>query len=1158
MGINDNFDEDFIPAVYEEITPENNTIENVVFNISNLNDRIYNNTKWNNAAPVIKRISLLQGLPFTIYSYAAGVFRSNNRFNLFGLIDLYTYISRLNILGSLNIRPDITFTFLDEKKIIDNYIATYNNGLFGSALNIFMNPNDFLTMDNIIDKTNSVIIQENYNDYSYDVSYDKISKISINSLSSPKYFKENTLSPPTKITLDKEELSKYNSIIYGGIDYEQIAVIINNIGNYPNIDDKGLDSFLLEKYIFHYYVDLNFDKIKEIAKIYKYFDLVSWNKDSSGNIDISYANIQYQHELYYRRSVTPSNESDESYGFTQTYNTFRTIINNLIGQDLSYNDIFKYFFNDLFECEYNYGQIYFFQRHKKIKYIYLPLDFPENYNELTSSDDEYFLSDRNDKNLIQIYNYQYDPNKMNSSEPEFSVILLPIGTSINSSQSGKIGEFTFQRKFDKEYRSKSYNIQDNLIGYPDNNNYKYIPRTSLDYNRLKIFYTILCGLDDNLSYEYLEYLKEYQNQPSRTFINLSNIINKTYLCYYDGTNEGFKKVIMKSNNSSTLDYFNGIKKIINYNSNNSFVNLQNNTSNIIDTITNFVYNINEGKAYNIDVAKNNPLSYNSGLLLGIDSILVVYLCQLYFNDFNRLFNSDEIFETYLGIINNNGKMNNLNKIKNLNEILKGKYTINNNNQIIDNSSGEIFNSLNDLSLNSKEEFFIHISQLIKRDLLNKSQKSFYKIIEFENIEYIDTSGVLKSVDIQNNLISDLNQIEDKWYDKTYKLIPNIYNSFINNSNNLYYNKIVNHLASYSRNLIVTTTIINSSLSKYYQTTDSNLLDEGIDINNYKDDISIYESYLLIKNFSLNYIYNEKIDGNNSLDLSYKLENYVEKILIYKFKLLSNIIIQNSESDAVANLSRIRQIDGRNLISTNFKFEIKLYIFILQTTRNYDATKKLMTLFYKFLLTSIFSRDDYYKYVNDKITNSLSVFDTTSPFYNYPIFTRYIKLDEMPVWSYSSLNRKAENFSLLQHTNTLNFTITDIFIKNLIYDTSILLNYNEQILTSDILNCKTSKEIYPLLSFIFKKNNIGLIHDLTDFFDFLNNSINDITNSDYIFNNIYINEDGYFKALLICINSIYVNIHFNNDLPDVIYKNNFISLNDSERLNIFQTYKNYYN
>ena len=64
--------------------------------------------------------------------------------------------------------------------------------------------------------------------------------------------------------------------------------------------------------------------------------------------------------------------------------------------------------------------------------------------------------------------------------------------------------------------------------------------------------------------------------------------------------------------------------------------------------------------------------------------------------------------------------------------------------------------------------------------------------ETELDSYILAGNIHKNIrfDIQNNLISDLNQIEDKWYDRTYKLIPNIYNSFVNNSNNLYYNKII--------------------------------------------------------------------------------------------------------------------------------------------------------------------------------------------------------------------------------------------------------------------------------------------------------------------------------------------------------------------------------
>ena len=198
IGLND--DDNFVDGNYEKISVENNVLENVISNISNLDNRIYNNTSWSNTAPVIKKMSLLQGIPFTIYSYAAGIFGSNNRFNLFGLIDCLNYISRLNILGSLNIRSDITFTFLNEKNIINNYLSTYNNGLFGSALNIFMNPIDFLTMDEIIDKSSNAIVLDNYDNY--DVSYNEISKLSINSLSSPYYFRINE--DKDKVILDEK------------------------------------------------------------------------------------------------------------------------------------------------------------------------------------------------------------------------------------------------------------------------------------------------------------------------------------------------------------------------------------------------------------------------------------------------------------------------------------------------------------------------------------------------------------------------------------------------------------------------------------------------------------------------------------------------------------------------------------------------------------------------------------------------------------------------------------------------------------------------------------------------------------------------------------------------------------------------------------------
>lgn len=1163
----------FTNSNYETIPDEDNSEENVIVNISNLNRRIYNNTEWNNTAPVIKRTSLLQGLPFTIYSYAAGIFRSNNRFNLFGLIDSLTYISRLNILGALNIRPDITFTFLNEKKILDNYLATYNNGLFGSALNIFMNPNDFITMDNIIDKNSSTIVTENFDDSTYGISYNLISKISVNSLSSPTYFKLN----PTKdkIMLNEVKLRKYNSIIFGGIDYEQISIIINNISMFPNLDDKGADGFLLEKYIFHYYIDLNFDSIREISKIYRYYEDISWS-GTNGNIDISYSPTLNSGTYYFNRTYASLNQYDEYYGFTETNNRLREIINLSTNISLDYNDLFKYFFNNLFKCEYNYGQIYFFQKHKKIKYIYLPLDIPDNYDP-----DTYYIRERLDQNLIQIYNYKYDDDKKDSSEPEFSIILIPIGTSSSSIQSGNIGEFTFQKDFDYYIRGIFNRINEDsdlIISYTDQYNInsigKYVPRNTIKINNVenkrnnksKIFYTILCGLDDTLAFEFLESLKIYDSQPKRNGVNLKNIINKTYLCYFDGNTESFKKVLMKSNNTATLDYFNGLKKIINYNSNNSFQNLEYNNSNIIDTITNFIYNINEGKAFNIDVAKNNPLSYNNGIILGLDSILVIYLCQLYYNDFNRIFKSSEIFKAYINVITNNKNRPNNDKIEKLNKILLNKYNIDTNGNIIDTVTGQTYNSLYDLSLNLRDEFFINLSQFLRRDLLNISQKSFYKILNFENINYVDISGKLESVDIKTILIEDLNQIEDKWYDNTHKLLSEQYNSIINNNQNLYYNKILNYLSDYNN-------ITNNLYSKYYQLSNnlSGISDEYIDINNYKDDISIYESYLLLRSFSLDYLYNDQIKepGNINQNIPYKYDYYLELILIKKFKLLSLINIGETEDTVTQyflNLSDYQYLD-----SFNFKkHEVKFYIYILERVRNKNSSLtqneiknkalKLITLFYKFNLNCVFSRDDYYKYINDKIISNLDISGTASDFYNYPIFTENIILDEFPVWSYSNLNRTLITGEFNQqnylHEKVMNFTITDIFIKNLTYNTSIIQDYINYYLSNEILNYQNSNDIFILLKFIFKRNNTGLTHNLIEYFEFLNDSISD-TGNRYIFYNETINETGYFKAILLCTNSIYLNILNTSNLPNIIYSNKFISLNDTERVNLFSKYKNYY-
>ena len=48
-----------------------------------------------------------------------------------------------------------------------------------------------------------------------------------------------------------------------------------------------------------------------------------------------------------------------------------------------------------------------------------------------------------------------------------------------------------------------------------------------------------------------------------------SIVDKIYLCNFDGNNECFKKIISSNNNFFSLDFFNNIKKISLVNSNNN-------------------------------------------------------------------------------------------------------------------------------------------------------------------------------------------------------------------------------------------------------------------------------------------------------------------------------------------------------------------------------------------------------------------------------------------------------------------------------------------------------------------------------------------------------------------------------------------------------------
>ena len=366
-------------------------------------------------------------------------------------------------------------------------------------------------------------------------------------------------------------------------------------------------------------------------------------------------------------------------------------------------------------------------------------------------------------------------------------------------------------------------------------------------------------------------------------------------------NETFKKVLTRSNNTSTLDYFNNLKKILNYNSNNSFINTINNSSNVIDEITNFVYNINEGKAFDINIAKNNPLSYNSGLLLGIDCILLIYLAEIRNKNYDRIYKSSEIFENYRTLLTSNqDTLKDTPEFIKLNEILNNRYYFNSENKLVDNSTNIIYNSLIDLSFNFKDEFFIKISQIIKRNILTLNQKTNYKILEFNNSKYVNSDGTLQSLDITNILLSDYDQIEDKWYDITYKFTNDTFNSFINNNENIYYNKIYDLIGNLD-NVITDSSINKITSNTLYINTPYILNDESdsryrflININSYKNNISVYESYILLKTFNY-YTMNKIIFTDN--EESYKLNNYIKEIF-KKYNFLHSLLLSDSYSEAV--------------------------------------------------------------------------------------------------------------------------------------------------------------------------------------------------------------------------------------------------------------------
>lgn len=685
--------------------------------LQNHENRIFDNLTWATTSPAIKKISLLQGIPVTIYSYAAGIFRSNNKYNVFGLVDVLTYISRINVLSSLNIRPDLTFTFLNKRNIMNSYLATYKNGLLGSAINLIMNPIDFRTYDKIIDNSQNSLI-----DTQYDVSFDLIAKIGQNSLSSPEYFRLDNIN--NKLVLNQSRIKKYKSIIYGGIDYEIIANIINFIPVYNDFNLHGPDTFTEEKGIFYYYIDNNITTYKNIRTTLK-------NRYSVATLDNSYNDIF----LEYCQASTSNQEN---------------------------------------KIKYDYGIISFFRSHPRVKEIYLPPFLSDNTIESDFVRSDWFM----------IYNVEYDANKTHEIA-DLVIILMPVQPGTLSS--GKIGEFTNHFTIDTQIRNnillnpRNYTFNDYInLGNPGD-------IVELSYNQYPkgvVFYTLLCGLDDHLSYKFLDNAKTYALQNTRLTDNKSGIIQKTFMCYFDGYNETLKSVLLKSNNSSALDYFNGIKKIIMYNNNNSFIDY--NVDNIINTITEFVYNINEGKAFSINVAKNNPLSYNNGIIMGCDCAIIIYLAQLYYDEYDRIFSSNELFNVYYNVILNNLiDSKNSSKINILKDILNGRYKYYSSNNILDTNTSTNYTNLYQLNLNQRDSFFLFLSELYRRNIGSLNQKSHYKLIEFNANKYIDNSGNLL-VEYDNSKIkSDFEQTEDKWYDKTHLYNDNYKSYFSVGEDNLY-------------------------------------------------------------------------------------------------------------------------------------------------------------------------------------------------------------------------------------------------------------------------------------------------------------------------------------------------------------------------------------
>ena len=737
---------------------------------------------WPSLPSHVQRLAIQYGIPVNIFSCAAGSWQAKSKYTQFGIEDLITYCNRKNLLGTLNIKPDITFTFFNKFNIIDSYLATYQAGLLGPAINIFMNSIDFNIMDNIIDnKSLSDKTDQNYidqNDYNIDlgeVNFNEIYKLGVPSMTRPSYFKiaEDT----SNVILNSEQLYKYKSIIYGGIEYEQIAIAIEAIYQNRNDYDRSTLSYLESKRaVLMYYVDPNYNTYHDssINGLLKKEGIYTWD---------SYGNIIIGNSEPVRVKTT----------FDQCYNDISNngeLLNNLIYE---YKDSFSY----------SYGNIMFFRSHPRVNRIFLP-SYIVNYNpekEVTMAHENGTWYDSSLNYYYKLYDSSYDSVKKKRGNNEYEnslldIVLIPLSPGTDSNKNdGKIGipmaeEFASVTFNPSSLQASGSNTKDEYMRSPGESSQIYwtVPSPKI--------YTILCGLNDFLTIEYFKYINaRYSGASPSTNRSINDVYTRIYLCYYDGTSSAFiKSLIDETGSATTLATYTGIKKIVpsgtydtilkSYNSIN-----QSPDNNFIDRIENFVYNINEGKSIHIETIQNNSLSYLSGYIITIDLIILIYLTQrfysdidatgnfTYMGDFKRIMTSEEIFSTYYNILNNDWKDKiqiSDNLYTSSMETLLTDILYNSRYSSINNKDSKIYDLSNDIIFNSSdkdltitERFFINISKIIKRDINTWNQKSYYKILELQIPSNI-TNGVINSAYTRQTVLSRLGNIESYWIDTTYK------------------------------------------------------------------------------------------------------------------------------------------------------------------------------------------------------------------------------------------------------------------------------------------------------------------------------------------------------------------------------------------------------